>query len=96
MFGEYFKDTMNDTFTVPISKLKQNTADIISQVVNSGLSAVVMQRSQPKVVIADYEYFNSLEEAVIDFMDAREAEKAKKEPTISLKAYLRKRWGESF
>jgi len=87
---------MNDTFSVPISKLRQNTADIISQVVNSGLSAVIMQRSQPKAVIADYEYFNSLEEAVIDFMDAAEAEKAKKEPTVSLKAYTKKRWGRNF
>lgn len=87
---------MNDTFTVPISKLRQNTADVISQVVNSGLAAIVMQRSRPKVVIADYEYFNSLEEAVIDFLDAKEAEKAKKETTVSLKAYLQKRWGKNF
>ena len=87
---------MNDTFTVPITQLRQNAAGIISDVTTKGLSAVIVQRSKPKAVIADYEYFNSLEEAVIDFMDTTEAEKAKKEPTISLKTYARKRWGNNF
>lgn len=87
---------MNDTFTVPITQLRQNAAGIISDVTTKGLSAVILQRSQPKAVIADYTYFMALEEAVIDLIDAKEAEKAKKEPTISLKAYARKRWGKSF
>jgi len=84
---------MNSTFTVPITQLKQNAAQIIDNVVNSGQSAVILQRSQPKAVIADFDYFNSLEAAVVDFLDAQEAEKAKKEPKISLQNYVKKRWG---
>jgi len=84
---------MNSTFTVPITQLKQNAAQIIDNVVNSGQSAVILQRSQPKAVIADFDYFNSLEAAVVDFLDAQEAEKAKKEPKISLQNYIKKRWG---
>jgi prevent-host-death family protein len=86
---------MNSTFSVPISKLRQNTADIVSQVVNGGMSAVIMQRSQPKVVIADYEYFNSLEETVMDVFDGIDAEKRKKEPMVLLSDYAKKRWGKA-
>lgn len=84
---------MNSTFTIPITQLKQNAAQVIDDVVNSGQSAVILQRSQPKAVIADFDYFNSLEAAVVDFLDVQEAEKAKKEPRISLKNYIKKRWG---
>lgn len=94
-FKGYIKSTMNDTFSVPITELKQNTADVVSQVVNNGMSAIIMQRSQPKAVISDYMYFMALEEAVTDLLDAKEAEKAKSEPTISLKAYAKKRWGKN-
>ena len=86
---------MNDTFTIPITRLKQDTAGVISDVTKKGISAVVMQRSQPKVVIADYEYFNALEEAVIDLADARDAEKRKGGPTILLEEYAKKRWGKT-
>lgn len=86
---------MNSTFSVPISKLRQNTADIVSRVVNGGMSAVIMQRSQPKAVIADYEYFNSLEETVMDVFDGIDAEKRKKEPMILLSDYAKKRWGKT-
>jgi len=83
---------MNDTFSIPITKLKTDTASVISDVTTKGVSAIVMQRSEPKVVIADYGYFNALEDAVVDLLDSIEAEKSKKEPTISLKDYGKKRW----
>lgn len=92
-FKWYFKGTMNSTFSIPITQLKQNAAQVIDDVVTSGQSAIIMQRSQPRVVIADFDYFNSLEAAVVDFLDAQEAEKSKKEPKISLKNYIKKRWG---
>ena len=87
---------MNGTFSVPITQLKQNPAGVISDVNTKGLSAIIMQRSKPKAIIADYEYFISLEEGLMDFMDGIEAEIAKKEPTLSLKTYIKKRWGKSF
>ena len=86
---------MNDTFTIPITDLRKNAAKVISDVTKKNLSAIVMQRSKPKVVIADYEYFNSLEEALMDISDGIEAEKAKKEPSIPFEAYLKKRFGKS-
>ena len=86
---------MNDTFTIPVTQLRQNAAAVISKVTKSGLSAIVMQRSQPKVVIADYGYFASLEESLIDLLDAKEADKAKKEPSVTLKSYVEKRWGKN-
>lgn len=84
---------MNSTFTIPITQLKQNAAQVIDDVVNSGQSAVILQRSQPKAVIADFDYFNSLEAAVVDFLDAQEADKAKKDTKTTLKNYIKKRWG---
>lgn len=86
---------MNDTFTIPVTTLKQDTASVISDVTTKGLSAVVMQRSRPKVVVADYDYFNALEETVVDLLDAIDAEKRKKDPTISLQEYAEKRWGKT-
>lgn len=94
-FKRYIKSIMNDMFTVPITKLRKNAASIISDVTTKGISAVVMQRSEPKVVIADYEYFKSLEESVMDTLDVEEAEKAKTEPTISLESYVKRRWGST-
>jgi prevent-host-death family protein len=85
---------MNNTFNVPITKLRQNAAKVINEVTTTGQSAIIIQRSQPKAVITDLDYFNSLETAVIDLLDAREAERAKKETKIPLKDYLKKRWGE--
>lgn len=84
---------MNGTITIPISRMRQKAAEVISDVTGKGISVVVVQRSEPKVVIADYDYFTALEETVIDLLDFKEAEKAKKEPRILLSDYAKNRWG---
>jgi PHD/YefM family antitoxin component YafN of YafNO toxin-antitoxin module len=84
---------MNGTLNIPISRLKQEPGQVIDEMIASGQPAVIFQRSRPRAVIADFDYFNSLETSLIDLLDAREAEKAKKEPTISLDSYVKKRWG---
>ncbi|KKR31386.1 MAG: Prevent-host-death family protein [Candidatus Gottesmanbacteria bacterium GW2011_GWA2_41_12] len=86
---------MNSTNTLSISELRANTAQAIDNVSNKKEPTVILQRSEPKAVLVDIDYFNALEEAVLDLTDAQEAEKAKKEKKISLKIYLKKRWGKS-
>lgn len=83
---------MNDTFMIPVTKLRQNAADVITQVLTTGTNAIVMQRSQPKVVIADYAYFMALQEDLMNLIDAQDAEIAKEEPTIKIEDYAQKRW----
>ncbi len=51
-----------------------------------------MQRSKPKVVLVDYDYFRGLEDAVIDRLDGQVAEKAKDEARVPLASYIKKRW----
>jgi len=85
---------MNGTLVTSITNLKQNTAKVISDVTKKGILTVVMQRSTPKVVIADYEYFSALEETVTDLLDASDAEKRKKDPSHPLEEYAKKRWGK--
>lgn len=75
-----------------ISQLRQNATAAISSVVSSQTPAVIFQRSKPKAVLVDLEYFQALEDAVIDLTDALEAEKAKSEPRIPFDNYLKKRW----
>ncbi|MCH7641160.1 type II toxin-antitoxin system Phd/YefM family antitoxin [Patescibacteria group bacterium] len=83
---------MNGT-TISISKLRQNTSKVINSVVKRGEPLTILSRSEPKAVIADFDYFNALEEAVLDLTDTKEAEKAKKEPRTTLSSYIKKRWG---
>lgn len=85
---------MNSTNTLSISQLRQNTAEAINSVVTSKQPTVIFQRSKPKAVLVDYDYYNTLEESVLDFLDAKEAEKAKSEEKIPFEAYLKKRWGK--
>jgi prevent-host-death family protein len=86
---------MNGTQTFSISDLRKNTASVINNVHDTQEPAVILQRSKPKAMIVDYEYYQALEESVLDLSDAREAEKAKKENTTSFDQYLVKRFGES-
>lgn len=83
---------MNGTIT-SVSELRRNIARAVEEVVKKGEPLVIFQRSKPKAVLADFEYFKALEEAVLDFTDAREAERAKKEPRIPLEKYVKARWG---
>lgn len=85
---------MNGTNTLSISQLRQNTAEAINSVVASKQPTVIFQRSKPKAVLVDYDYYNTLEDSVLDFLDAREAEKAKTEAKIPFTQYLQKRWGD--
>lgn len=86
---------MNDT--ISISQLRQDATNIINQTVAKQRPTVILQRSKPKAVLVDYDYFQSLEQALLDAGDAAEAERAKqeKEPAISLEDYIEKRFGGS-
>ncbi|MBI3443768.1 type II toxin-antitoxin system Phd/YefM family antitoxin [Candidatus Woesebacteria bacterium] len=91
-FKWYFKGIMNGT-TVSVTDLKQNTASILKNVVKTGEPITIFQRSKPRAILADIEYFKALEEAVLNLTDSMEAERAKKEPKSLLKTYVQKRWG---
>jgi prevent-host-death family protein len=78
--------------TISVSKLRQNTADVLEKIKQTGQAVTILQRSKPQAVIVDHDYFTALEEAVLDLQDALEAEKAKNEPTVPLEDYSDKRW----
>ncbi len=86
---------MNGTTSLSISQLRQMAAKAIQSVVSTKQPAVIFQRSQPKAVLVDYDYFQALEETVLEAADAREAERAKKEGRRPFEDYLKKRWGRS-
>ncbi len=79
--------------TVSISELRQDATNLINLAVASQNPLVVMQRSKPRAVLVDYLYFQSLEEAILDFTDSSEAERAKKESRTSFDKYYEKRFG---
>lgn len=83
---------MNDTNSLSISDLRKNTASVINSVVRTQNPKVILQRSKPRVVLVDVNYFEALEEALLDMTDSKEAEKAKKEKAVPLEDYLQKRW----
>ena len=86
---------MNSTQTLSISELRQHTAKAVKNVVATQKPTVIFQRSVPKAVLVEYEYYSALEEAVLDMRDSEEAERAKKEPRSSFDSYLQKRWGST-
>ncbi len=77
---------------ISISDLRQKVADLVDQVSTGGEALTIMKRSRPKAVLVSHDYFTSLEEAVLDLTDAKEAEKAKGEPKISFMNYVKRRW----
>ncbi|OGK16044.1 hypothetical protein A2690_01345 [Candidatus Roizmanbacteria bacterium RIFCSPHIGHO2_01_FULL_39_12b] len=83
---------MNNTQTISISELRQNATGAINRVVDSQRPVVIVTRSKPKAVLVDFNYFNSLEEAIMDLTDAAEAERAKKEPKREFNKYLAERF----
>ena len=85
---------MNSTQMLSISQLRQNISEIIKSVSATQEPKVIMQRSQPKAVLVDVDYFKDLEEAVLELADSREAEKAKEETKLPFDQYLEKRWGK--
>lgn len=86
---------MNGTPTFSISQLRQQAAKAINMVNKQKRSAVILQRSQPKAVLVDYDYYQALEESVLDLTDSHEAERAKKEPREPFSSYIKKRWGSA-
>lgn len=84
---------MNATQTITISDLRQNAAAAVNDVVVNQRPTVILQRSRPKAVLVDVDYFQALEDAVLDLSDAQEAEQAKSEPKNLLSDYIKKRWG---
>lgn len=83
--------TTNASFS--ISQLRQGASSIIASVVNTQTPVVIVQRSKPKAVLVDYDYFQALEDAVIDRLDGQIADKAKDEARVPLVSYINKRWG---
>ena len=83
---------MNSTNTLSVSDLRKNTASVIASIVKTQKPKVIMQRSKPKVVLVDVDYFDSLESAFFDITDSREAKKAKSEKKDLLDKYIEKRW----
>ncbi|MBU1326530.1 type II toxin-antitoxin system Phd/YefM family antitoxin [Patescibacteria group bacterium] len=85
---------MNGTSTITISDLRQNAAAAVNAVSTSQKPTIILQRSRPKAVLVDINYFQSLEEAVLDLTDAREADRAKTEARTPFTGYVKKRWGK--
>ncbi len=79
--------------TVSISELRQDATNLINLAVSQQIPLIVMQRSKPKVVLVDYQYFQAMEEAIMDITDSQEAKKAKTESTESFDKYFEKRFG---
>lgn len=86
---------MNGIQTISISQLRQHAATTVDKVVTNQQPTIILKRSQPKAVLVDIAYYQALEDAVLDLTDAKEADRAKKEPRTSFGSYLRKRWGKS-
>jgi len=79
---------------ISISDFRNKAADFISQAANLQKTFTIMQRSKPKAVLVNHDYYQALEQAVLDLTDTQEAQKAQKESTIKLNTYLKKRWGK--
>ena len=84
---------MNSTQTLSVSDLRQKTKSVLKTVVSKQQSFIILQRSKPKAVLVDVDYFKALEEMLLDYTDSKEAEKAKKETKDPLKKYIKRRWG---
>lgn len=81
--------------TVSITDLKQNTAGVVKKMKLSGKPVIVLQRSEPAAVLLDPDYYEILEQALEDYEDLRDIELRKNEPTVSMDAYLKKRFGKN-
>ncbi len=81
--------------TVSITDLKQNTANVVKKMKESGRPLVIMQRSEPTAVLVDPDYYQLLEEALEDIEDLRDIELRKDEPTVTMDEYLQKRFGKN-
>jgi prevent-host-death family protein len=84
---------MNGANTISISNLRQNTANVVNKIAKSKEPKIILQRSKPKAVLVDVDYFEALEEMLLDLTDSNEAEKAKGERSEKFDKYINKRWG---
>ena len=76
---------------ISISDFRSKAADFVGKAANLQQTFIIMQRSKPKAVLVNHDYFTSLEETVLDLLDSKEAKKATKEPTINFEDYLKNR-----
>ena len=76
--------------TVSITDLKQNTAQILKGVKDSGKPTLVLQRSQIAAVLVDSDYYDLLEKALEDIADIKAIEERKNEPLIPSKKIVKK------
>lgn len=81
--------------TVSITNLKQNIASIINAVKTSGEPIVVMQRSEPAVVMLDPDHYKMLEKMLEEKEDLKAIEERKNEPRIEFEEYFKKRFKKS-
>lgn len=86
---------MNGTNTLSISDLRKNTASVIETIFKKKEQRIILQRSKPKAVLVDIEYFRALEDLLFYITDSNEAERAKKEKGLPFNHYINKRWGKS-
>lgn len=80
---------MNTTQSISISDLRQNATAAVNAVIGTQIPTIIMRRSQPRAVLVDVDYYQALEDAVLDLTDSQEAERAKKEPRIPLLPYIK-------
>lgn len=84
---------MNGTTNITISELRDNLAKTIEKLSSEKKSFVISQRSRPKAILADYEYFTALEESLMDYIDEKDIKARKNEPSRPLKDYIKERFG---
>lgn len=94
-FNIYNRCIMNNTQSLSISKLRQNATQVVNSVVAKQQPAIILKRSKPAAILVDIDYFESLENAVLDLADAKEADKAKNEKRDNFSSYIKKRWGKN-
>ncbi|MBI2590767.1 MAG: type II toxin-antitoxin system Phd/YefM family antitoxin [Candidatus Blackburnbacteria bacterium] len=70
--------------TVSITELKQNTAGVVKKLKTSGEPIVVIQRSEPAMILMEPEHYEMLE-ALEDAADLRVIHDRKNEPTTPAK-----------
>lgn len=83
---------MTDLQTLPISVFRKDANRLLGSIKKAG-GYYLLSRSLPKAVILDVAKYQELKELLEDLIDSVELEKARGEKTISLKQYLKRRYG---
>ncbi len=83
---------MIELVTLPISVFRKDANRILNSIKKVG-GYCLLSRSSPKAVILDIAKYQKLKDLFEDLTDSLELEKARGEKTISLKQYLKRRYG---